>query len=250
MKYIIWIFLLASALSVNGMKKVTASVVHYASGKDSVSSYLCVPEGKGPFAAIIVIHEWWGLNDWVKEKSRNLASEGYITLAVDLYRGKSTDSPDEAHELMRGLPEDRATRDLVAASEFLKTRSDVMQEKIGAIGWCMGGGYSLVTALNVTDLAGCVICYGRLVTDSSSIAKIPCPLLGIFGEDDRGIPPQSVREFETSCKAAGKQIDVRIYSHAGHAFMNPHNTNGYRKKDAVDAWKLIEKFFTGTLRKE
>ncbi|MBI1805899.1 MAG: dienelactone hydrolase family protein [Ignavibacteria bacterium] len=251
MKFIFYmLFLFVAVSSGNGGKKVTVSTVHYASGKDSVSNYLCVPEGRGPFAAIIIIHEWWGLNDWIKENAKNLAAQGYLTLAVDLYRGKSTESPDEAHELMRGLPEDRAVRDLVAASEFLKARSDVNKKMIGTVGWCMGGGYALVTALNVPDLASCVICYGRLVTDSSSIAKIPCPMLGIFGEEDRGITPQNVHEFEAACKTVGKRIDVKIYPGAGHAFMNPHNTKGYQKKNAADASKLIEKFFDQTLTKE
>ena len=244
------LLLCIAASSLNAVEKVVTSTVRYASGKDSVSSYLSVPEGRGPFPAIIVIHEWWGLNDWVEENARDLASQGYVTLAVNLYRGKSTDSPDEAHELMRGLPEDRAARDLIAASEFLKGRSDVIRKKIGAIGWCMGGGYSLVTALNVPSLASCVICYGRLITDSASIAKIPCPILGIFGEEDRGISPQSVRDFEAACKALGKNIDVKIYPSVGHAFMNSHNAKGYRKKESANAQKLIEKFFAKTLGKE
>lgn len=219
------------------------------SGKDTVSGYLCMPEGKGPFPALIAIHEWWGLNEWVEETAMKFASIGYVTLAVDLYRGKATQSPDEAHELMRGLPEDRAARDLQAAAQYLKTRSNVDPKKIGSIGWCMGGGFSLVTALNVPDLAACVICYGRLVTDSSSIQKIPCPILGIFGEEDMGISPQSVREFETACKSAGKSIEVKIYEKAGHAFMNPNNAKAYRGASAKDAWSRIQTFLEKTLKR-
>lgn len=227
--------------------KVTASTVSYESGKDTVAAYLCVPEGKGPFPAIVVIHEWWGLNSWVKESAKTLASRGYVTLAVDLYRGKATSSSEEAHELMRGLPEDRAARDLKAATAFLRSRKDVLPSQIGSIGWCMGGGYSLVAALNDPQLAACVICYGRLVTDSSNIARIHCPTLGLFGEEDQGITPQSVHEFEAACKGLGKQIDVKIYQNAGHAFMNPNNKGGYRKLSAADAWEKIYNFFSNTL---
>jgi len=230
-------------------KKVITSTAQYISGKDTVSAYLCTPEGKGPFPAIIIIHEWWGLNEWIKENAKTLASQGYITLAVDLYRGKVTNLPDEAHELMRGLPEDRAIRDLTSAAAYLKGRPEVNPKKIGSIGWCMGGGYSLETALHVPDLAACVICYGRLVTDSSSIMKIPCPILGIFGEEDQGIPPQSVREFEAESKKMGKEIEVIIYKNAGHAFMNPKNKKGYRKRAAEEAWSKIRSFFARQLNK-
>ncbi len=111
----------------------------------------------------------------------------------------------------------------------------------------MGGGYALVTALNDSELAACVICYGRLVTDSLNIAKIPCPTMGFFGEEDQGITPQSVREFEKACKQLGKKIDVTIYPKAGHAFMNPNNKAGYRQSSADDAWQKIYNFFSNTL---
>jgi carboxymethylenebutenolidase len=230
--------------------KVSSSAVHYTSGKDSVSAYLSIPSGKGPFPAIIVIHEWWGLNDWVKESARQLSSEGYVTLAVDLYRGKVASDPELAHELMRGLPEDRAARDLVSAAAYLKTRTEVNQKKIGSIGWCMGGGYSLAAALNIPDLSACIICYGRLVTDSSSIARIPCPVLGLFGQEDQGIPPQSVREFEADARRLGKDVSVSIYPGAGHAFMNRNNRNkpGYQPTASKDAWSRISTFFQRTLK--
>ncbi len=226
------------------------STVHYLSGKDTVSGYLCVPQGKGPFPAVILIHEWWGLNDWVKENAQRFATNGYIALAIDLYRGKLATSDEMAHELMRGLPEDRAARDLASASAYLKSRPDVKGAKIGSIGWCMGGGYSLAATQNIPDLAGCVVCYGRLFTDSSALAKIPCPVLGLFGELDQGIPAQSVRDFEAQAKKEGKDVAVVIYPDAGHQFMNQNSRNkpGYRAADAKDAWSKIDEFFKRTLK--
>ena len=109
--------------------------------------------GKGPFPALVVIHEFWGLNDWVKEQASKLADQGYVSLAIDLYRGKVATTPDMAHEIMRGVPEDRAKRDLHAAVEFLKSQPNVKKDRIGAIGWCMGGGYALDVALQEPDLA-------------------------------------------------------------------------------------------------
>src|SRR5579864_8030256 len=97
-----------------------ARMVSYKSGDETVQGMLYTPSGKGPFPALVVIHEWWGLNDWVKEQASKLADQGYVALAVDLYRGKVADNPELAHELMRGLPEDRAVRDLLAASSYLR----------------------------------------------------------------------------------------------------------------------------------
>lgn len=227
----------------------TGSVVSYSSGNEKVQAYLAMPAGKGPFPAVVVIHEWWGLNDWVRESTKKLADQGYLALAVDLYRGKSAVDPNEAHELSRGLPGDRATRDLVAAIAYLKTRPDAKKDRIGAIGWCMGGGYALTMALNVPDLAACVINYGNLITDPTGIAKIPCPILGNFGEADRGIPTASVREFEKACKVAGKSVDIKLYAGAGHAFINEQNTAGYRPDAAQDAWTRTFAFFEKTLKK-
>src|SRR5215813_4402319 len=106
-----------------------SKTVSYPSGDETIQGVLYTPSGKGPFPAIIVIHEWWGLNDWVKEQASKLADQGYVALAVDLYRGKVADNPDLAHELMRGVPEDRAGRDLHAAVEYLKSLSNVKKDR-------------------------------------------------------------------------------------------------------------------------
>jgi carboxymethylenebutenolidase len=235
--------------STAAQEKVSTSEVTYKSGDETVTAYLVVPDGKGPFPALVVIHEWWGLNSWVRENAKTFAQKGYVALAIDLYRGKSTADPGEAHELMRGVPEDRAVRDLKAAVAYLRGRKDVRNERIGSIGWCMGGGYSLDAALNVPDLAACVINYGRLVTDQELVKKIPCPILGIFGEDDRGISTDMVRKFEKACKDAGKDVTVKIYPGVGHAFMNPNNKSGYNEATANKAWAVTYQFLDRTLKK-
>jgi carboxymethylenebutenolidase len=223
--------------------------VSYKSGSETVQGMIYSPEGKGPFPGIVVIHEWWGLNDWVKEQASKLAGEGYVALAVDLYRGKVASSSDEAHELMRGVPEDRAARDLHAAVEFLKSQPNVKKDRIASIGWCMGGGYSLDVALAEPTLAATVINYGHLATDENSLKKINAPILGLFGGQDRGIPPDDVHQFEKSLKALGKKVDIHIYPDAGHAFENPNNKTGYRAEDAADAWKRTTEFLATTLKK-
>ena len=242
-------FTLVLLISLGAEAKIRTSWVEYKSGKETVRAYLAQPEGDGPFPAIIVIHEWWGLNAWVKGNAEHFVQQGYVALAIDLYRGGVASSSDEAHELMRGVPEDRAARDLKAADTFLKTLKIVKKNRIGSIGWCMGGGYSLAAALNVRSLAACVICYGRLATEKEEIEKIPCPVLGIFGQDDRGITPTSVKEFEEAAMGEGKEVRTVIYPDAGHAFMNPNNKGGYRDSAAIDAWKQILSFMESTLKK-
>ena len=223
--------------------------VSYQSGDETVQALLYTPSGKGPFPAIIVIHEWWGLNDCVKDEASKLADQGYEALAIDLYRGKVATTPEMAHEIMRGVPEDRAKRDLHAAFVFLESQPNVKKDRIGAIGWCMGGGYSLDVALQEPTLAADVINYGHLATDSEALKKINAPILGLFGAKDQGIAPDDVHKFEATMKQLGKKIDVKIYDDAGHAFENPNNQAGYRPEDAADAWKRTVSFLADTLKK-
>jgi carboxymethylenebutenolidase len=217
--------------------------VNYKSGDETVSGYLALPDGGGKHPAILVIHEWWGLNDWVKEQDQKFAVQGYVALAVDLYRGKVGTTPDEAHILMRGLPDDRGLRDLEAAFAYLSSRPDVDASKIGAIGWCMGGGWSIKLAEDQPKLTAFVVNYGSLPTDAAIISRIKAPMMGNFGADDQGIPPESVRAFEAAMKAVGKSVDIKIYSGAGHAFENPNNKTGYRPEAAADSEKRIDAFF-------
>lgn len=227
----------------------TPKEVTYKSGDETVHGILYTPEGKGPFPGIIVIHEWWGLDHWVKEQTSKLADQGYAALAVDLYRGKVATNPEEAHEIMRGVPDDRAKRDLHAAFIYLQSQPSVKKDRIGAIGWCWGGGYSLDVALQEPALAADVINYGRLATDPDQLKKINAPVLGLFGGQDRGITPDDVKQFEQQMKRLGKKIDVTVYPDTGHGFQNPVNGTGYNAADTADAWKKIVNFLASTLKK-
>ena len=224
-------------------------LVTFPSVNGDASGYLAVPSsGPAKKPAVIVIQEWWGLDDWIREQTDRLASQGYVALAVDLYRGKSTKDPAEAHELMRGMPEDRAMADLIAAFNYLAAREDVDRKHIGAIGWCMGGGYALALATNEPRLAASAVNYGRLVTDRDAITKINAQILGNFGAEDRGIPAEDVKKFGAELTKYGKLSDIKIYEGAGHAFMNPNNKEGYNAQAAADAQARIDRFFTRTLR--
>jgi carboxymethylenebutenolidase len=245
------IYALIALLSLAAISALAADnkSVSYKSGDETVQGVLYTPVGSGPFPALVVIHEWWGLNDWVKEQAAKLADEGYVALAIDLYRGKVASTPDEAHEIMGGVPHDRALRDLHAAVEFLKAQPNVRKDRIGSIGWCMGGGYALDAALQEPDLAAAVINYGHLATDPEALNKIDAPILGIFGAQDGRVTPDDVHKFEQTMKQLGKRIEIKIYDDAGHAFENPNNKDGYRADDAADAWKRTVAFLAATLRK-
>jgi len=240
---LITLVLAASAFATEG-KNVT-----YKSGDETVTGVLYAPSGPGPLPALVVIHEWWGMNDWVKEQASRLADQGYVTLAIDLYRGKVATTPDEAHQLMRGVPEDRSARDLLAGFDFLAGQKNVDARRIGDIGWCMGGGYALDLALSQPRLKAAVINYGHLASDAGTLKGISASVLGIFGAQDKGIPEADVRKFEAQMMAAGKKVEIVIYSDAGHGFENPNNKEGYRPVDAAEAWKKTVVFLEANLKK-
>jgi carboxymethylenebutenolidase len=199
---------------------------------------------------VVVIHEWWGVDDGIKDQARALAAEGYLALAVDLYRGKVTHDEAEAHQYMMGLSADRALRDLRAAVSYLKRRSDVRRGRIGAIGWSMGGRYALDLATAEPALAAVVVYYGALPTDPAAIARIRAPVLGHFGGDDRGPSPDQATAFGAAMKRAGGSVDVELYEGAPHAFASRGNPwGGYREAAARDAWARTVTFFAKTLRK-
>jgi carboxymethylenebutenolidase len=237
--------LLALALAGAATKTET---VQFKSGDETIKGFLALPDSGGKHPALVVIHEWWGLNDWVKDQAQKFAEQGFVALAVDLYRGKVAYDPNAAHELMRGMPQDRAVRDLEAAFDYLASRPDVNKNKIGSIGWCMGGGLSLQLAIHEPKLAACVVNYGALPTDVGDIEKIKAPVLGNFGANDQGIPPSAVEKFEKAMQAVNKPVDVKIYDGAGHAFENPNNKLGYRPDAAEDAWNRTLSFLDKTLK--
>jgi carboxymethylenebutenolidase len=224
--------------------------VTFKSGSEQGSGFLVTPGGDGPFPAVIAIHEWWGLDDWVKGQARSLAKEGYVVLAPDLYRGKVTNKQEEAHQLMMGLPEERALRDLKGAYAYLEGRKDVKKDRIGTIGWCMGGKYALRLATEEPRLVAVTAYYGAPPTDATKIKAINAAVLGNYGAEDKGPSPDQVKAFEDAMKKAGKSVDVKIYPGAGHAFANENNPwKGYRPEAAKDAWARTVAFFKTHLKK-
>ena len=228
---------------------VTTQMVAFRNGDEKISGMLALPGGTRRHPAIIAIHEWWGLTDWVKGQAIHLAAHGCVVLAVDLYRGIVAVNRSQARKLKSTLPAERAIQDLKAAFDYLAARPDVDGERIGSIGWSMGGGFALQLAIHEPLLSACVVNYGTLPTNPADIEKIKAPVLGNFDALDRGIPPAEVRTFERVMKSLNKSVDIKIYIDADHAFQNPDNQRDYRPEARADSWLRILAFFaqaTGT----
>lgn len=229
-------------------EKPKTETVQFKSGDRTLSGFLASPVKEGRHPAMIVIHESSGLNDWIKEQAEKLAEEGYVSLAVDLYEGKTATDPAETHELMRGLSQDRAIKDLKAAFDYLESRPDVKKESIGAIGWGMGGGLAVQLAVHEPRLKACVVNYGALPTDPGDLQNIGAPILGNFGALDRGITPDDVKAFQVSMTKLKRFVSLKIYDNAGHGFENPTNPNAYRPEAAADAWKRTQLFLKAVVK--
>jgi carboxymethylenebutenolidase len=211
-------------------------------GKDIVG-YVAHPKGALPKAGLVVIHEWWGLNDNVKAMARRLAGAGYLALAVDLYGGEVAEDRENASRLARGSGErtEQILDNLHQAIEHLRSAG---VERIGVIGWCFGGGWSLRTALAFPDkVDAAVIYYGRLTTDKAELEALSSPILGIFGALDDGIPVATVKDFQAALQALDKEATIHIYEAADHAFANPSGTR-YNETAAEDAWAKTLAFFS------
>lgn len=229
---------------------VTAKSVRYASiGGHEIEGYLAMPENKtGSIPGIIVIHEWWGLNDNIRSMAKRFAGEGYAALAVDLYDGKVASTPDSAYALMKESMDhaDANIENLKQAYRYLA--DSVKATKIGVIGWCFGGGWSLRTALALPDkIDATVIYYGQLVTNPEQLKTLQMPVAAFFGGQDKSISKETILKFESTLDSLGKSVQVKIYPDANHAFANPSGTR-YDPEAAKDAWKLTLDFFARNLK--
>jgi carboxymethylenebutenolidase len=196
--------------------------------------------------AIIVVHEWWGLNDNIKAIVDRYAGEGYVAIGVDLF-GRVATSPDTAMVLYQAAMKDvpAGERNISAAIAYLKSQGAT---KIGSVGYCFGGHWSLRTGLvGANDISAVVMYYGAPITDGPQLTRLSAPVLGLFGGLDRGIPVDSVRAMERSLKAGGKAVTINVYPDANHGFSNPSG-QAYNAPAATDAWAKSLAFFAANLR--
>lgn len=211
---------------------------------DAVQGFYAEPEMAGAYPGVILIHEWWGLNDNIKESAEKLASAGYRVLAVDLYDGRVATESSQARELTGTLDQARALQNLGAAKAYLESKG---AERIASMGWCFGGGQSMQFSLSGAELDATVIYYGQLVTDSAELEKITWPVLGVFGSEDTSIPTNTVVEFRDTLTVQATPNEVYIYPGVGHAFANPSGAN-YAPEETADAWVKTLAFLEANLR--
>jgi carboxymethylenebutenolidase len=228
---------------------ITEEVVYATFDGAEVRGYLARPkDAAGPLPGLVVIQEWWGLNDNVRAMTRRFAGEGYVALAVDLYEGKLATDADGARALMEKALGDfpRLMSHLAQARSYLATHSKA--PKIGAVGWCFGGAMSLQGAIALgRELDAAVVYYGRTVTDPQELAKISAPLLGLFGGADTGIPLEGVRAMEAELARLGKEATIVVYDGAGHGFANPSGQS-FDAAAAEAAWQRATAFLAEHLR--
>ena len=223
--------------------------VSYFADDDATVGYLAVPTGAGPFPSLILIHEWDGLADRVREVADAMAAEGYVTLAADLFSGQTGSAPEENRALTAKAGEnpDRVIANLDAAARFLRERDDVTG-RVGTLGWCYGGGVALSYALGGEEHEATAIFYGSLVTDPAILASIDHEVYGSFAEMDTGIPPETVNEFVSALRAAGVENDVHIYDEVNHGFWLRIDGNPeLRTEPALDAWQRLRGYLRRTL---
>jgi carboxymethylenebutenolidase len=217
--------------------------------KSNLVGYLAMPQDAAePLPGIIVIHEWWGLNDNIKAMTRRLAGEGYVALAVDLYGGATAATPDAAQALMTAMIADpeAAQRNLTQAYEYLERYA--FAPRIASIGWCLGGGWSLQTALLYPDtLDAMVMYYGQVLTDRNRLAALDMPILGFFGAEDESIPVRDVQTFRATLQDLRKNAEVLIVPRVGHAFANPSGGN-YNEQAASESWETTLAFLARHLK--
>jgi carboxymethylenebutenolidase len=218
---------------------------------DSVSTgYLAVPEGAGPFPALVIVHEWNGLVDRVRQVADNFAAEGYVTLAVDLYEGRTGANSDENMALVREVQgnQEKMLANMNAAVAHLKGRPDVTG-RVGAMGWCFGGGVALSFGLDGENHDATAIFYGSLVDDPERLAHIGHEVYGTFAALDQGIPPEAVASFEAALRQAGIPNDLHVYDDVQHGFwLRVDQEPDARTAAALDAWQRLKAYLDRTLR--
>jgi carboxymethylenebutenolidase len=233
------------AAEIEPARPVVSQTMPYTEHNDElVYGYFSAPADMfEPLPAVIMIHEWWGLNDNIRSMADRLAGEGYIVLAVDLYAGGVANTPDEARALMMQAVEDpeAANANIRAAYEFVSATASA--PRIGSLGWCFGGGWSLNTAkLFPQELDASVIYYGQVTDNEDALRPIEVPILGLFAAEDTGIKVASVKAFRDALERLRKDYEVHIYPGVGHAFANPTGRN-YDAASAEDAWRRTLEFF-------
>ena len=226
---------------------MVGTMVEFASNGGRSEGYLAIPEsGHGP--GVVVIQEWWGLVPHISDVAGRFADEGFVALAPDLYHGEKAGEPDTAGKLMMALNIDQTARDLRGACDFLVQQRATTSEKVGVIGFCMGGQLALYAGTVDPEQVGAVAdFYGIHPNVQPDLSRLQAPVLGAFAEHDDYASPPAVRELEQRLQAHGIDTDFKIYPGAHHGFFNDTIPNQYDEAAANDAWGRTLRFFRAHL---
>jgi carboxymethylenebutenolidase len=215
---------------------------------ESLDGYLAIPQGEGPFPAVIVIQEWWGLVEHIKDVARRFAAEGYVALAPDLYHGVQTSEPDEAGKLMMALNMDRASSDLIKAVDYLAALPQTQGRHIGVIGFCMGGGLALTLATDSDKVKATADFYGGVTPDPiDRLQNLQGPVFVAFAEHDGWANAELMKTIEEALTRFGKSFETKIYPGTEHAFFNDSRPEVFNQAAASDAWNRVLSHFGANL---
>ena len=217
------------------MGEIRSKDITYAANGVDDTGFLAQPGDAGAHPAVIVIQEWWGVDEHIRDVAGRLAGEGFVALAPDLYHGEVATEPDEARKLVMNLNRQRAMKDLLGAVRYLQSLDAVAPKKVGCIGFCMGGSLTLALAAGTPDVAAAAPFYAGFQPGADEIGRIEAEMFCAFGADDGGIPLENVRKFEETLRATGRRAEVKVYDGAPHSFFNDTKPS-YRADASADAW--------------
>jgi len=220
--------------------------IEFASDGERVRGYLALPpRGSGP--GVLVLQEWWGLVDHIRDVCDRLARAGFVALAPDLYRGETATDPDTAGRLMMDLALPRAARDLDGAVAALLGETATAGGSVGVVGFCMGGQLALLAGTRNRRIGAVVDCYGIHPNVTLEWKDLAAPVLGVFAEQDSFVPPEAVRKLEAELRAAGKRCSFTTFPGVGHAFLNDSRPDAYNAAAAERAWGMMVSFLRAEL---
>ncbi len=221
--------------------------VSFTANGGTTSGYLATPpSGKGP--GVIVIQEWWGLVSHIKDVCDRFASEGFLALAPDLYHGETTTSPDDAGRLMMALQIDQTEKELQGAVQFLLGHGASTAQKVGCVGFCMGGQLALFATSKNPSIGACIDFYGIHPNVKPDLPSLQAPVLGFFGEEDTFVTPDAAQSLGKSLEDLGKKVEFHIYPKVGHAFFNDSRTDAYDQEMARKSWERSLAFFRENIK--
>lgn len=224
--------------------------VSYPGKGGTIKACIAAPAGAGPFPAVIVVQEWWGLDDHIKDLARRFAEEGYFAVAPDLYSRQGhrvTKDPNVAAELMDGLKPSDGIDDLLSTINWIKTQSAAKATRIGVVGFCMGGSYATLLPCVTRDIKAAAPFYGEIPPDAK-LRELNCPIFYAYGENDGWIQRADVDRLATALRKFNKPGEVRVYQGCSHGFFNDTRADVYNATSAKDAWSRTLKLFDENLK--